>query len=318
MKTFDVTAIGELNADLILNGIDGMPELGKEIFAREMLLTLGSSTAIFAANIATLGARTAFVGMVGRDVLGELVRRSLNEKRVDTGFLIESREWATGCTVAMSYGEDRANVTYAGAMDHLRFADIDKSVFDRSRHIHLSSLFMQRGLLEDIGEILAFARDKGVTVSLDMQWDPAEKWAFDYRRWLPSVDLFLPNEKELMCLTGRSTLAEAVDAIRPCLKRAAVIKCGSRGSLLVTADGRERRVEACLNRQVVDTIGAGDSFNAGFVYGFVYGRPLEECQDLGNLTGAVNTTAAGGTGAFTGREEVIRRAAEYFDKQIDL
>ena len=90
MKRFDITAIGELNVDLILNRIDGTPEIGKEKFAGEMLLALGSSTAIFAANSATLGARTAFAGMIGCDIFGGLVRESLREKGVDTGFLIES------------------------------------------------------------------------------------------------------------------------------------------------------------------------------------------------------------------------------------
>lgn len=318
MKTFDVAAIGELNADLILNRIGGFPEVGKEIFADDMLLTLGSSTAIFAANIASLGARTAFVGMIGRDLLGSLVCTELERKRVDTSCLIHSDRYATGVTVVMNYDEDRANVTYAGAMNHMRFADIDPALFDLARHIHLSSLFMQRGLLEDIGLVLERAREKGVTVSLDLQWDPAEKWAFDYRRYLPLVDLFLPNEKELMALTRRSTPEAAVEEVRPYLGRALVMKCGSRGSLLVPREGGIRRQEACLNRSVVDAIGAGDSFNAGFVYGFVQGRPLEACQELGNLTGAVNTTAAGGTGAFASREEVIRRAREYFNREIEL
>jgi len=318
MKTFDVAAIGELNADLILNRIGGHPEVGKEIFADDMLLTLGSSTAIFAANIASLGARTAFVGMIGHDLLGSLVCTELERKRVDTSCLVRSDEHATGVTVVMNYDEDRANVTYAGAMNYMRFADIDPALFDRTRHIHLSSLFMQRGLLEDIGLVLERAREKGVTVSLDMQWDPAETWSFDYRRWLPLVDLFLPNEKELMALTRRSTPEAAVEEVRPYLGRALVMKCGSRGSLLVPREGEVRRQEACLNRSVVDAIGAGDSFNAGFVYAFVQGRPLDACQELGNLTGAVNTTAAGGTGAFASREEVIRRARECFNREIEL
>ena len=320
MKTFDAAAIGELNADLILNRIGGHPEVGKEIFAEDMLLTLGSSTAIFAANIASLGARTAFVGMIGRDLLGSLVCTELERKRVDTSCLVRSGEHSTGVTVVMNYGEDRANVTYAGAMNYMRFADIDPTLFDRTRHIHLSSLFMQRGLLEDIGLVLERAREKGVTVSLDLQWDPAEQWNFDYRRWLPLVDLFLPNEKELMALTRRSTPEAAVEEVRPYLGRALVLKCGSRGSLLVPreGEGEMRRLDACLNRSVVDAIGAGDSFNAGFVYAFVQGRPLEACQELGNLTGAVNTTAAGGTGAFTDRAEVIRRAREYFNREMEL
>ena len=143
MKPYDVIAIGELNVDLLLNRIEGFPEIGKEKFAGDMLLTLGSSTAIFAANSAALGVRTGFAGMIGRDMFGELVTRSLREKGVDTRFVIESDACATGATIVMNYGEDRANLTYQGAMDRMRFADIDKDLFTLTRHIHLSSIFMQ-------------------------------------------------------------------------------------------------------------------------------------------------------------------------------
>lgn len=194
-----------------------------------MLLTLGSSTAIFAANSAALGVRTGFAGMIGRDMFGELVKRSLREKGVDTRFVIESDACATGATIVMNYGEDRANLTYQGAMDRMRFADIDKDLFTLTRHIHLSSIFMQSGLMQDLGELLRHARSQGVTVSLDTQWDPAETWNFDYRTLLPLVDVFLPNEKELMGLTRRATVDEAIREVAPCLGNAAVVKCGSRG-----------------------------------------------------------------------------------------
>lgn len=318
MKKFDVIAIGELNVDLILNRIDGQPEVGKEKFAKDMLLTLGSSTAIFAANVAALGARTGFVGMIGCDVFGEVVKRSLQEKGVDTQFLIESPECATGATIVMNYDEDRANITYQGAMEVMRFSDIDKQAFALTRHIHLSSLFMQQGLMSQIGELLRYAREQGVTVSLDTQWDPSERWELDYKELLPLVDIFMPNEKELMALTHRATLDEAITEITPYLGCAAIVKCGSRGSVLVKRDGTKTLVSACLNHNVVDAIGAGDSFNAGFIRRFVQGRPLEECQLLGNLTGAINTTAAGGTGAFTSPEAIRQTAHEVFHQQIDL
>ena len=318
MKAYDVIAIGELNVDLLLNRIGGFPEIGKEKFAGDMLLTLGSSTAIFAANSAALGVRTGFAGMIGRDMFGELVKRSLREKGVDTRFVIESDDCATGATIVMNYGEDRANLTYQGAMDRMRFADVDKELFALTRHVHLSSIFMQSGLMQDLGELLRYARSQGVTVSLDTQWDPAETWNFDYRTLLPLVDVFLPNEKELMALTHRATLDEAVREVVPYLGNAAVVKRGSRGSLLVRRDGSVGALDACLNRHVVDAIGAGDSFNAGFVRCFVQGRPLEECQRLGNLIGAVSTTAAGGTGAFASREAVVRTAREVFGQEIDL
>ena len=317
MKRFDIAAIGELNVDVILNGIESEPEIGKEKFAREMTVTLGSSTAIFAANASALGSRVCFVGMVGRDSFGDLVRASLAARGVDTGFLIEG-DTPTGATICMNYGEDRANLTYQGAMDVMGFDDIDPGVFDAARHIHLSSLFMQSGLLRDIGKVLDMAAGKGMTVSLDTQWDPLETWRLDYREVLPKVTVFLPNEKELQALTGTRDLESAVAAVAPWLGGAMVVKCGSRGSLLVKKDGSRVHLPAFLNRSVVDAIGAGDSFNAGFISAFVKGYSLEDCQVTGTLTGAVNTTAAGGTGAFTSLEAVRALCRERFGCPIKL
>ena len=317
MKQFDIAAIGELNVDVILNGIESEPEIGKEKFAREMTVTLGSSTAIFAANAAALGSKVCFVGMIGRDSFGSLVSTSLQAKGVDTTYLIEG-DTPTGATICMNYGEDRANLTYQGAMDVMGFGDISPEVFTKARHIHLSSLFMQSALLKDIHKVLDAAAAHGVTVSLDTQWDPMETWALDYQKVLPKVTLFLPNEKELQALTGTADLESAIAAVLPYLGHAMVVKCGSKGSLLVRKDGTRTFLPAFLNREVVDAIGAGDSFNSGFISAFVKGLPLEECQRTGNLTGAVNTTAAGGTGAFVSLEAVRKVCKEKFGEELSI
>jgi len=317
MKLFHIAAIGELNVDIILNRIDSEPEIGKEKFVRDMTVTLGSSTAIFAANAASLGSRVCFVGLVGKDSFGSLVCSSLEAKGVDTRY-VKKGDTSTGATVCMNYGEDRANLTYQGAMDVMGFEDIAPEVFDECSHIHLSSLFMQSGLLRDIHKILDKASEKGITVSLDTQWDPQEKWNLDYRSVLPKVTVFLPNEKELEALTGTKDLDSAVREVLPYLGSVMVVKCGARGSLLVKKDGSRTFLPAFLNKKVVDAIGAGDSFNSGFVSAFVKGLPLEECQKAGNLTGAVNTTAAGGTGAFDSLESVKCICRDYFGQTIAL
>ncbi len=318
MKSFDIIALGELNADLILNRIDGMPVVGKEIFAHDMLVTLGSSTAIFAANAASLGARVGFVGMIGQDDFGRLVRKSLDAKNVGTEYLIETDKCPTGATIVLSYGEDRANVTFQGTMDLMGFDDIDKSVFDSTKHIHISSIFMQAALKRDLVKVLEYAREKGVTVSLDTQWDPAEKWDLDLEKVLPYITVFMPNETELMLLTGAGTLKEAVEKVKPHIGGALVVKCGNKGSILVKKDGSEAMLPSFLNTEVVDATGAGDSFNAGFIHMLTRGASLEECQKFGNLTGAINTTAAGGTGAFSSKENIEKTAAERFGQQIKL
>ncbi|MBP5488144.1 MAG: carbohydrate kinase family protein [Bacteroidales bacterium] len=317
MSQYQIAAIGELNVDIILNRIDGEPEIGKEKFAKDMIVTLGSSTAIFAANAAALGSKVCFVGLVGRDSFGDLVKKSLEAKGVDTRFVLEG-DTPTGATICMSYGEDRANLTYQGSMDVMGYDDIDPSVFDSCQHIHLSSLFMQSALLRDVHKVLDRAAEKGITVSLDTQWDPAETWKLDYKTVLPKVTVFMPNEKELQALTGKGDLESAIAEVLPYLGRAMLVKCGSKGSILVYKDGKRVELPAFLNKNVVDAIGAGDSFNSGFVSAFVKGLSLEDCQITGNLTGAVNTTAAGGTGAFTSLEAVREICRTRFGQEFKL
>ena len=311
MKEFDIIALGELNVDLILNQIEGEPEVGKEKFAKQMTLTLGSSTAIFAANAAAIGAKVAFCGMIGDDSFGDLVESSLKAKGVDTRFLIRQNKYATGATICMSYDEDRANLTYQGAMDYMSLDDIDPEVFKQAKHIHISSIFMQSGVKRDLKKILELCKQNGVTTSLDSQWDPTEQWDINLEEILPLVTVFMPNETELKFLTRSETLDEAIEKIRP-IVNAAVIKCGSKGSILMRKGQPDRKQEALLNKNVVDCIGAGDSFNSGFITRLAAGDDLARCQEYGNMTGAVNTTAAGGTTAFTSREDVERVGRERF------
>ena len=316
MKTIDILAVGELNVDLLLNRIAGFPEVGKEIFAQDMTLTLGSSTAIFAANAATLGARVSFVGMIGRDSFGDRVRSSLRQRKVDVSHLIEVQEAATGLTAILNYDNDRANVTYPGAMSRMGVKDLDPAVLAQAQHVHVSSVFLQEQLHKDLGAIVRLVKRCGATLSMDVQFDPAETWDFDCADILPFVDVFMPNEQELMAITGKDSVDEAVDAVAPYAK-VLVVKMGTKGSLLVTPQGRTL-LPATLNENVVDAIGAGDSFDAGFVTAYVRGKRLEECQRIGNLTGAVNTTAAGGTGAFPSLAAVEEAALKHFGQHLAL
>ena len=309
MRAFDIIAVGELNVDLILRGVPSLPQMDKELFAQEMTLALGSSTAIFAANAAVIGAKVAFCGMIGDDSFGSLVEQSLQAKGVDTRYIVKQNEYATGATICLSYGNDRANVTYAGAMEHFSFKQVPEELFANGKHLHLSSIFMQPGLMKDLKRILETAKAAGMTTSMDTQFDPEEKWELDYKQILPLADIFLPNEQELTAITRTSTVDEAIEAIRPYI-HTAVVKCGAAGNKMVREGKKDLWLDSYHNAQVVDAIGAGDSFNAGFLARFVQGDDLIRCQQYGAMTGAVNTTAAGGTAAFTTKEEVEHKGQQ--------
>lgn len=309
-KRFDVLVVGELNVDLILNSIDSFPEMGKEKLAKDMTLTLGSSSAIFASNLSALGAKVAFVGMIGVDAFGNLVKDSLSAKKVNTDYLIISDKWNTGATIVLNYSEDRAMVTYPGTMEHLTINDISAEAISSAKHLHFSSYFLQPGIQKDIAALFKMAKEKGLTTSLDIQWDPNEKWDFNYKEVLPFVDVFLPNEQEALLLTKEKELDNAIKKLTPFAKHL-VVKLGSKGSMVVT-DSKSTFKKSFLNNNVVDAIGAGDSFNAGFIFRFINGFDIDECQTFGNLTGAINTTAAGGTEAFIEYDQVVKTGKEKF------
>jgi len=314
-KRFEVITVGELNVDLILNNINGYPEVGKEKMAENMMLTLGSSSAIFASNLSSLGAKVSFLGKIGGDMFGELVENSLLQKGVDISNLINEPNLPTGVTVVFNYEEDRANVTYPGAMEAFTINDVSDQVLSSAKHMHFASLFLQKGIKPNALELFKRAKELGLTVSLDTQWDPDEKWEFDYENLLPYVDLFMPNAVEFMCLTKSETIQQGIAKVLP-FSNHIVIKNGNKGSILVNKNGTIKNFPNFINSNVIDAIGAGDSFNAGFIFKYTQGAPLEECQRFGNLTGALNTTAAGGTTAFSSRDKIVKIAKNRFGETI--
>jgi sugar/nucleoside kinase (ribokinase family) len=310
----EVLVIGELNVDLLLNKVKGFPTVGQEILAEEMSLTLGSSSAIFAANLAALGHGTSFCGMIGKDMFGRYIITELNSRMVDTTLITEAENYQTGITVILNYEQDRANVTHCGAMEHFRFTDIPVGKFSSFKHLHMSSFFLQKGLQQHITVLFRTAHEAGLTTSLDLQWDPDNKWEFPYESCLPYVDFFLPNEAEILALTGTSELSKAFALLGP-VSNTIIVKRGINGALAYKK-GVYTEAAPYLHSQFVDAIGAGDSFNAGFISSFLHGKSLHDSMLFGNLSGAMNTTATGGTGAFSDRSTFISKAKTIF--QIEL
>lgn len=309
MKKLDVVVVGELNVDLILDQIQGFPELGKEKIARVMTLTLGSSSAIFASNLSSLGARVGFIGKLGEDVFGDLVISSLKARRVEVEQIIVQRESGTGATVAMNYDHQRAMLTYKGAMDELRLADIPWDYVETARHLHLSSYFLQSGLKPECAKLFQRAKSLGLSTSLDTNWDPDERWDQELYEVFPYVDLFLPNEDEALLISRRKTIESALDELSQHLKTA-VIKLGKEGAI-AKQDGKIYR-SAGFDLTSVDAVGAGDSFDAGFIFKWLHGGDVSQCLQFGNMCGALSVTRAGGTAAFQNPEQVMGDFEHYF------
>ncbi len=169
--------------------------------------------------------------------------------------------------------------------------DIPANVFQQARHMHVSSIFLQPALKKSVVELFAQAKAAGMTTSLDPQWDPAEEWDIDFHQLLPYVDVFMPNMKELECITKIFDPLKALKSLST--GNIIVVKNGSEGATLLHKYDLLHQ-ESFRNSNVVDSIGAGDSFDAGFIHKFIRQRPLQECLEFAALTGAINTTMPGG------------------------
>jgi len=314
MKKFDVLVVGELNVDIILNNIQGFPEIGKEIIADELNITLGSSSAIFASNLSSLGSKVAFIGKIGKDNFADLIKTSLQDKKVNSNFIISSSIYKTGLTMVMNYDMDRANVTFPGAMEHLLESEITDDILSQSKHLHLSSVFLQTGLIKDISKLFQRAKKLGLTTSMDPQWDPTENWELNLPELLPYIDIFLPNTVEFENMTKTKSIQSGLEKVKS-YSNIIVIKDGENGAYLWDGETLTSR-PAYLNSNVQDCIGAGDSFDAGFINEYIKGRDLIRCLEVGNVTGAINTTASGGTGAFQNIENTKKTAKELFKYEL--
>ena len=290
----DVIVAGEINVDLILREAPPL-ELDKEFLAEGMDLILGGSSSITAFNLARLGARVGFVGVVGEDTFGRYCAERLRWAGVDLQHLRWMAKEKTGITVWLTRGARRAGVTFPGTIAMLRASDVPLEYLERAAHLHVGAYFFQKKLHAGARALFRRARKIGLTTSLDTNYDPSELWDSGIRELLRETDIFFPNEDEARRLTGLNSTGEAAEELRK-LARIVVVKQGAEGAL-VASEGRTFRVPA-IRVKAVEMTGEGDSFNAGFLSRFVRGGSLEECARAGVEAGARAVTRAGGTGAF--------------------
>lgn len=294
-------AVGEINVDLILQGCRDFPVPGKEVLVDDFVMTLGSASAICAMGLARLGTPVAFLGKVGQDPWGEFCVETLRAAGIDVARIVHDSEIKTGVTVSISSMTDRALVSFPGSTRALTGADVPDAVFEGFAHLHISSYFLQVGLRPDCQDVFRRARRRGLTTSLDPGFDPAERWGHDLLDTLREVDLFFPNEVECSALTGERETVAALRVLRNGRTRS-IAKLGSGGAM--TLEGEEAVHLPAFPIEVVDTTGAGDSFDAGYLDAFLRGAPPLECLRRAAACGALSTRGPGGTATQAGREEV--------------
>ena len=302
-KLFDLAIAGELNMDLILYGLPLVMEAERDLLATGFEATLGSSSAIVAHNAAKLGMRVRFASLIGDDDMGRLALGRLNDADVETSGVSVDSTASTGVTILLPHGSVRHSLTFLGTIAGLTVDHLDREKLAQARHFHLCSLYLQSGLHPGIVDLVRFLKEEGVSISLDTNDDPTGHWGPPLQELLPFVDIFLPNEGEICRMAGGVSLEEAISFFAAKVPTI-VVKRGRHGCR-IRHDGQIFDV-AGVSVAPVDTIGAGDSFDAGFLYCWLKGMPIAACAQGGNITGALSTLAAGGTEAF--RDTALRES----------
>jgi sugar/nucleoside kinase (ribokinase family) len=291
---YDLLVIGDANPDVILTG-DVTPEFGQiEKIVESGCMTIGGSASIVAAGAARLGLRTALVAVVGDDLLGHAQIAALRDRGVDTSSVKVDPSRPTGLGLVLSQGDDRAILTAVGTIDALSADMVDRELLGRSRHVHVASYFLQPHLRPGLPDLLRAARAAGASTSLDTNWDPSGSWDAALEETLPLVDVFLPNLAEACALTGMTDAEAAVERLARTADTVAV-KLGADGAL--ARQGANHATAEPISVDVVDTTGAGDSFDAGFLFGRLQGWPLDRSLALACACGSLSTQAVGGVDA---------------------
>lgn len=295
MATFDVSVIGELNLDLILYGLPSELILEHEHLAKDLSITLGSSSAIFAHNLSSLGNKVGFSSCIGSDPFGEICLKRLGESGVDLSHVLRMAGKTTGLTVILPQRKQRYILTYPGTMYDLSERDLDLGYVFSAKHLHVSSYFLQKGLRASLIDIFRKAKEAGLTTSLDTNDDPEDRWPSEIQLLLKYTDILLPNEREACKLARVDDLDRAAEILSqkvPVL----VIKRGSQGALARVS--RDKFVNFPPVVDVADHVGAGDSFDAGFLHQYIRGAKIEDCLKCANIVGSLSVTRPGGTEAF--------------------
>ena len=292
-----VLVVGDANPDLVLRG-DIVPRFGQ---AEQLLdaadLVIGGSAAITAHGLARLGRPVSLLAAIGADVLGATQRELLTTAGVDTGPLVERAAVPTGITVVLSRGDDRAILTFPGAIPTLTADEVSAAIatVPDVRHVHVASLYLHPALIGGLAPVLAEARASGRTVSLDTNDDPAGAWR-GVDELLPHLDVLLPNASEAIALAGSRAGTDPAEAARTLADRGplVVVKLGADGALAAGCDGTVRTTPG-VRAPLVDTTGAGDTFDAAFLDAWLAGSDVATCLLRGVHAGAHAVGAAGGT-----------------------
>lgn len=298
LPPYDVLVVGNYTIDLIFTGLPGLPELGREVVGKGFAMIPGEA---FNSAVAMhrLGLRVAWAGDFGNDEFSRFALKAAQDEGMDETFFVHHPRPLRRLTVAASFSNDRAFITYYDP-DPLIPAGLRALRRIRARLLFVPGFYA--GALFQLGS--RWVRARGMKLVMDGNSHPnTHLRRAAVRNAIRTLDAFLPNAAEALHLTGESDLTRAMRRLGE-LCPLVVVKAGAEGAYAFEK-GQILHVPA-LKLKPLDTTGAGDCFDAGFLRAWLEGRPLEECLRWGNIVGGLSTLGYGATGKKVTLEEVQR------------
>jgi sugar/nucleoside kinase (ribokinase family) len=302
-KIWDAYIYGDINVDIVIPNVDHFPLPGQEDVVDVMNTYVGGGAALFTLGLGKLGLNPVFQATIGDDCYGKFILEELKDKNVETSLISISKENKTGISLSFTNEKDRSFLTYRGTNDEINLDSIKIDMVQKAKHIHVTGYEGSSNHAQYLNLLKRVKETKDITVSFDVGWDSTGEWYEGIVELFPYIDVLFMNETEAIHYGRKASAKEAIVSFsRHC--KIAVAKLGKKGSMAYS-EGKLYQA-ASYPVTAVDTTGAGDSFNAGFIYGFLKGKSIEECLKFGNGCGALSVTALGGNTGFPTEAELIK------------
>lgn len=293
----DVVCLGQFTADVVVTPVKSLPEKGKAIFVENITLHNGGCACNTAIALGKLGVKTAVIGKVGCDAFGDFLIRVMKDANLDTSAMLRDPSVDTSSTVVLvSPDGERSFLHYYGGNAKISEREVNYDIIETAKILHVAAAFLVPGLDGvPMARVLARARKMGVKTVLDTAWDAEGRWMQLVEPCLHHVDIFVPNLEEAQMLTEKRKPSEIAEVFQGYGITTVVIKLGADGCFARTPD-TEFSVPAFRVDKVVDTLGAGDCFVAGFIAGLVKGWGLRKACRFANAVGAACVSGRGASG----------------------
>jgi ribokinase len=301
MTRFDVIGFGALNVDTLLK-VDKIAGAEEESFIHDYAEACGGSAANTIVGLARLGCNVGFVGKIADDHEGQLQMDCFQKEGVNTDGIIHSPKGKSGvCLGFVDKKGARALYINPGVNDLIEFREIQAPYITDTQFLHLSSFVGEKSFRAQ-KKLMSFLPDS-VKVSFDPGSLYAQKGLSAIEPIIQNSFVMMPNSVELQLLTGETGIPEGAQKLIEMGVEIVAVKMGDKGCYV--SNGEEKMTLQPYKVPAVDTTGAGDAFDAGFLYGLVHNRTLEDCGKLGNFVASRSVMKMGARDGLPSREDLV-------------